>query len=598
MSIADMPPTSTEIQRFAENVLDDLEVVERAYHHLNFSMPATADLLRAARSAAAAGDRVLLIGGTTLLAEALVRLGFELDIWQFGGSYLTDDMQARVCRRIAPADIDRIEAPDREYRLIILPFVIEAVAEPQALLRGLRRALVPGGRLLLATANQTRLDARLAALRGKPFMPRPEAATLSLSWPALRTVRHYHREEVRTMVRNAGYGVRASRYVSGERAFLEMEPLNLQDYAARKLRQAAGRAISGLRDVLVFELTPRAGDRLPAKTPAEHLTVSVVVSVRHGGDRLRSLLRVLATQTYDRTLYEIIALHDGSNAETSAIIAEVAAAAGCRVRELITGTVEGPAARNEATADARGDIVAHTDDSCTLPEDWIQAAAGWFDADTAVIAGPVFAAEGSEPRYFDVPCGRPDPDDKGISSRTMFPITNVFYRRAVALAVGGFDAARSGAPLGWDTELAWRLERSGWRIRFRDEVYQFRVFAPEGSRSRWLSEQFRRASELPLLMARVPEYREQTLMGGIFASKQSMYFDLALAGGILAITKRRRAAVLLALPWVGSISQRIDVWPVKNWPGSLRTVARIGARQTVWLAGFVWGSVKARRPVL
>ena len=272
-----MPPASGDIQRFAEDVLDDLEVVERAYHHLNFSMPATADLLRAARSAAGAGDRVLLIGGTTLLAEALVRLGFELDIWQFGGSYLTDDMQARVCRRIAPADIDGIGAPDREYRLIVVPFVIEAVADPHALLRGLRRALTPDGRLLLATANQTRLDARLAALRGKPFMPRAEAATLSLSWPALSTVRHYHRDEVRTMARGAGYSVRASRYVSGERAFLEMEPLNLQDYAARKVRQAAGRAVAGLRDVLVFELTPRAGDRLPAKTPAEHLTVSVVV---------------------------------------------------------------------------------------------------------------------------------------------------------------------------------------------------------------------------------------------------------------------------------------------------------------------------------
>jgi hypothetical protein len=103
---------------------------------------------------------------------------------------------------------------------------------------------------------------------------------------------------------------------------------------------------------------------------------------------------------------------------------------------------------------------------------------------------------------------------------------------------------------------------------------------------------------LPALMARVPAYREQTLIGGVFASKQSMYFDLALAGGIFAIAKRRRSAVLLALPWVGSISQRIDVWPVANWPGSLRTVGRIGARQTVWLAGFVRGSIKARRLVL
>ncbi len=598
--IAEQHPDRADIHRFAEDVLDDLEVVERAYHHLNFSMPLTTDLLRRAKYAARPGDRVLLIGGTTLLAEGLVRLGFELDIWQFSGSYLTDAMQARVYRRIGASDLDAMSAVERRYDLMIAPLVIEALAAPEEFLRGLRRSVAPGGRLLLATANQSRLDVRLAALRGKPFMPRADAETLSLSWPALRTVRHYHRDEVRAISQLAGFDVRACTYVASERAFLEMEPLNLQDYAARKVRQSVMRGVPSLRDVLVLELSGRVGDDLPLKTATDHLTVSVVVAVRHGGERLRQLLATLTAQTYERSLYELIVLHDGSRVDTAALIAESAENAGCHVRALVVTPAEGPDARNRAMAEARGDITAHTEDGCDLPEDWIQAAVAWFDGDTAVVAGPVFGAAGSEARHFAVPCSRPDPDEKGICSRMMFPITNVFYRTAVVLAAGGFgDVPGAGeGSLGWDTALAWQLHGSGWRIRFRDEVYQFRLFSPEAAGSRGLRRQFHRAAQVPALMARVPEYRRRTLVGGIFASKQSMYFDLSLAGAGLALAQRRRAWLLLAVPWLAAISQRVDLWPVRNWPESMRTVARIGVRQAVWLAGFVRGSIKARRPVL
>jgi hypothetical protein len=202
-----------------------------------------------------------------------------------------------------------------------------------------------------------------------------------------------------------------------------------------------------------------------------------------------------------------------------------------------------------------------------------------------------------------VPGARPDPDDKGISAKNTFCISNVFYRTAVALASGGFDRRferRHGEPaLGWDTELAWRLQSQGWRARFREEVYEFRLFPPDVGRGSWLPRQLRRASELPQLIGDLPpEYAETSLMTGVFASKQTMYFDIALVAAALAITKRKWPLLLGALPWAAAISQRVDIWPPDRWPGSARIVTRITVRQLVWLAGLLHGSAKARRPVL
>ena len=242
--------------------------------------------------------------------------------------------------------------------------------------------------------------------------------------------------------------------------------------------------------------------------------------------------------------------------------------------------------------------VAAVQTNCTST---IESAITWFDGDTAVITGPIFAADGSMERYLEVAGTRPDPDEKSPPSEHMFPITNTFYRNAVALAAGGFADSfdsQSGPRLGWDTELAWRLRRLGWNSRFREEVYQFRVFPRDAANAGWPRREMRIAAQVPMLLARAPEYANRTLVSGIFVSRQTMYFDLAAAGIALAAARRQRRWLLVAAPWVGTVSSRIDVWPVRNWPHSAKTVAGIGARQGLWLAGFVVGSIKARRIAL
>lgn len=590
-------------QAFVEGVLDELEVTERAFHHLNHTLPLIADLVRRARRCAGPGDRVLLIGGSTLIAESLTRLGFQLEVWQFPQAYLTDGAKPLVTRSISVEDLDDLVVGEERYQLIIAPLVIESLhGSAEAFLRKLRSMLDAEGRLLIATANQSRLDTRLSAFLGRPIKPRAEESAVSLSWPALAAVREYHAKELGTIARGAGFHVRESDYVVAERAFLEMEPLNAYDYARRKLRGFAMHSLPTYRDVLVVELGTRVGEGVPLKTRLDEPFVSVFVSVHHGGEMLRDTLRALLHQTYRNDLYEIVVLHDASHHDTHSIVAEFAEQGEVPVRALDLPHADGPESRNLAMAGSRSDISAHTDDACYLPDDWIQAAVSWFDKDTVAVTGPVFLKGGSEGRHLSVPGTRPDPDEKGVCPQNVFPISNVFYRTPIVVAAGGFDRhfSHNGGPpdFGWDTELAWRLQRSGWKARFREEVYQFRLFAGNNARFNWIGSEMRRASELPALIAAAPEYGDKTLAAGAFASKQTMYFDWALAGLALAAARREWPWLLTSVPWLALISHHVDIWPPTRWPSSAKSMGKLTGRQLVWLTGFVRGSIKAKKVVL
>lgn len=607
MTLSVRPPgpkaSPRRARAFVESVLDDLEVTERAYHHLNHTLPLIADLVRRSRRSAGPGDRVLLIGGSTLLAECLTRLGFQLEVWQFSQAYLTDGAKPLVTRSITPQALDDLEAGDDRYQLIIAPLVIESLhSSAEAFLRKLRDMLDAEGRLLIAASNQSRLDSRVSSLIGKPIKPRSEESAVSLSWPALATVREYHSDELGAIARRAGLQVRESDYVVAERPFLEMEPLNAYDYARRKLRGFAMHALPTCRDALVVELGTRIGEGLPLRTRLDEPFVSVIVSVHHGGEMLRDTLRALLNQTYRNDLYEIVVLHDGSHAEVPTIVAEAAAEGVCPVRALDLPHSDGPEARNLAVAESRSDISAHTDDACHLPDDWIQAAVSWFDHDTVAVTGPVFLKSGSEGRHLSVPGTRPDPDEKGVCPQNVFPISNTFYRTPIVMAAGGFDKqfSRNGAApaFGWDTELALRLQRSGWKSRFCEEVYQFRLFAGDSRQLGWIGREMQRASELPALIAVAPEYAEETLAAGAFASKQTMYFNWALAGLALAAARRQRRWLLAALPWLAMISHHVDAWPPARWPSSARAFGKLTARQLAWLGGFVSGSIRSKKVVL
>ncbi|MEO7665412.1 MAG: glycosyltransferase, partial [Dehalococcoidia bacterium] len=346
-------------------------------------------------------------------------------------------MKPLVSQGISAETLDTLEHTDERYELIIVPLVVEALSGSlDTFLRKLRLVLSADGRVIIATSNQARLDSRLAAVMGQPVTANAEASAVSLSWPAVPTIHEFHSSELRSAGQSAGFHVRACDAVVSERAFLEMEPLNAFDYARRKLRGVVMRSLPTSRDVLVLELSPRVGEGVAVKTREDDPFVSVFVAAHRGGDALRETVGALMSQTYPKSLYEIVVLHDGSRPDVAGIVAEAADKGACGFRELVLPHADGPEARNQAMAESRSDISAHTNDQCYLPEDWMQAAVGWFDADTVAVTGPVFLKAGSDGRFLSVPSTRPDPDEKGVSPQSIFPISNVFYRTPIVVAAG------------------------------------------------------------------------------------------------------------------------------------------------------------------
>jgi cellulose synthase/poly-beta-1,6-N-acetylglucosamine synthase-like glycosyltransferase len=383
-------------------------------------------------------------------------------------------------------------------------------------------------------------------------------------------------------------------FVTGSRLFLELEPMQIETYLLKKAGQLTCRVAPTLRDTILIEAVARPGDDGPLSMPE----VCVGLAAIHGGSRLRQALACLLMQTYPRHLYEIIVVHDGRHDDVRAIVDEAQRSSDVRVREVGAGAGEGPLARAAVLDATAAPIIGHTDDYCSPPGDWIEAAVLRFDEDTAVVSGPVFAGPESHPKYMEVPGTRPDPAERERWRTDLFPIANTFYRRSAITAVGGFDrkhARGDTSALGWDTEVAWRLHRAGWQVRFLETLPMSTVFRPGAGRS--FGAQVRRASELPALYSEVPEVRAQ-LVAGVFASRQSMYFDMMLAGAAVAAARRNPRWLLVAVPWLGIVSRRFGVWPPNKWKPSAKVIARIGMLNLLWLMGFIIGSIRARKVVL
>jgi glycosyltransferase involved in cell wall biosynthesis len=590
---------SVNVSEFLERILDKMPITERAYHHLNYNLPLVANIVERARDVLHPGDKVLLIGGNALLGNALLEMECDMDIWRFPQGEISAEMESHVQREISPTSLANCELSDANYKLIIAPFVLESLeGTPAGFFRNMRGGLAHDGVIIVATTNLSRIETRFAALLGRRFSVRREAAALSLSWPALPTVQDFHRDDLIHSAGTAGLVIKNCDYVAANRTFMEMEPLSVGTYAMRKAGRAFRMVVPATRDTLIAELSNRVAHDAARQTNGQP-RVSVIVAGFETGQQLSGVVSCLQRQTYPLQLLDVIIVHDGTRPDLTAVV-EGMADSTVQMHEMVVPGVDGPALRNRAISEATGEIVAHTDGACELPADWVEAAVARFDEDIAAITGPVFAAEGSEPRFYDVPTLRPDPDDKGVWRDNLFPISNIFHRRDVVRPFGGFNEAygRNGsAPApGWDADLSWRLRRAGWQARFHEEVYVFRKF-PVPDRN-WPKQQFSRAAALPRLCVTIPELADETLHANVFASRQTMYFNLMVAAASLATFRRNWRWLFLALPWFGAISQRLDLWPPREWKRSVRTTLKLGLLHVVWLGGFIKGSIRARRIVL
>ena len=265
--------------------------------------------------------------------------------------------------------------------------------------------------------------------------------------------------------------------------------------------------------------------------------VSVVVATRNRSVRLERLIAALDTQDLGEP-FEAVVVDDASTDETAAALS-TAAESRPWLRTLRLDSQAGPGgARNAGWREARGDVVAFTDDDCEPTPVWlsqvIQASGAHPDAVVQGITLP-------HPR--EVPA-------RGPYSRTLdvrelgpwFPTCNVAYPRALLEQLDGFDPSLER---GEDTDLAWRAREAGAPAILAPDAVVYHGVVELGPVGR-----------LRLALAWAPIFRNfrrhpalrEALFAGLFWKKSHAW--LLLAAAALVVARRAPGLVTLTAPYL------------------------------------------------
>jgi hypothetical protein len=305
-------------------------------------------------------------------------------------------------------------------------------------------------------------------------------------------------------------------------------------------------------------------------TPSSALPfVSVIVPARDEAAAISRCLRSILANDYPADRFEVIVVDDLSEDETPERVADLMrqvnrhpvpagieeAAGGSppplapspegeRLRllrmpeNLERAQAHKKRAITKGIAHARGEIILSTDADCAVRKGWIRAMAGRFDAETALVSGPVLYPVGHSPvRHVQaleflglVAVGA---GAIGIGRPNLCNGANVAYRKAVFDALGGFagiDHLTSG-----DDELLMQkiAYETSWRVRFCPD--REATVLTEGA---------------PTLRAFFEQRRR-------WASKGTHYPDLTLRATVGAIYVFYVAllAGALALPWAPRLAK-------------------------------------------
>ena len=322
-----------------------------------------------------------------------------------------------------------------------------------------------------------------------------------------------------------------------------------------------------------------------ARWPDAMADISVVVATYERSEFLPELIARLEAQT---TSVEVVIADDGSSNASWSTLQRLVATTSLPLLALRLDHTGGPSLpRNTGVVNARGSLIAFTDDDC-LPEP------GWAAAIAAGLADGATVVQGAT---------RPTGDHHGRWDRTvsvdaptgLFETCNLGVWRDAFLAAGGFPLIDvvAGLPRGFGEDVVLGSRAS--------DLGAF-VWAPGAVvEHRWIPGTFadhldgrRRLVGFPWLAREVPEVADR-LRGGVFLSRRTLEYDAAVASLLAAAVARKPLLLAGMLPWL-----RTRLAAVRAQPG--RSVARQLAQEavadTVGFGALVRGSVRHRRAVL
>jgi glycosyltransferase involved in cell wall biosynthesis len=183
------------------------------------------------------------------------------------------------------------------------------------------------------------------------------------------------------------------------------------------------------------------------------VSVSVVIPAYNAVNTLSDTLEAIACQSYAPT--EVIVVDDGSSDETADTVRQFAhERPHYPLRYLRQAHLGTGAARNRGWRAAAGEVVAFTDADAVPVPSWLEEGVKLFeDPSVAAVEGRVLAVG-------DIPATLYTHQVQNLSGGR-FLTANMFYRRSVLEAVGGFRLKHRE-----DSDLAFAVLERGYKIRF------------------------------------------------------------------------------------------------------------------------------------
>ncbi|QHS58008.1 glycosyltransferase family 2 protein [Mucilaginibacter sp. 14171R-50] len=180
------------------------------------------------------------------------------------------------------------------------------------------------------------------------------------------------------------------------------------------------------------------------------MTVSIVIPTYRRPKLLTNCLQALLQQKFDKWLYEIIVVSDGPDEQTKQVVNKWAAYEYPQMRYLPLTVKKGPAAaRNYGWLNARGKIIAFTDDDCTPDPHWLQELVKHCNPNQDVaITGRTIVPIGKNPTDYEQNTAHLQTAD--------FITANCACTKNALIKAGGFDEQFSMA---WreDSDLEFKL---------------------------------------------------------------------------------------------------------------------------------------------
>lgn len=320
----------------------------------------------------------------------------------------------------------------------------------------------------------------------------------------------------------------------------------------------------------------------------ERPEIAVVVPSHDRPSRLRWLLNALEEQTLAADRFEVLVAHDSKGAETQELLDShpLAKAGVLRSVRLPAGTAPPGANRNAAWRLARAPVIAFTDDDCRPPPDWLARA---------------LAAARREPGAVIQGRTKPDPAERHLlelshaQTQDIEPpgpfaeACNIVYPKELLERLGGFDDVLE---TGEDIDLAVRATHAGAAYVGAPDLVTWHAVTVPTVRGRLRS--LPRWRHLPAVLKRHPQHRRAWTLS-LFWQPHHALFSLAAAS--LALSRRRRAWLVLAVPYLVLRTPSHGKDPRKRY----RALSELPGRITVDLAEhlvLLWGSVRHRSPLL